>query len=110
MSQGKTFLSKLLGISLFQIGAHVLQISDSLSGSHSRLEMSECLKNSVGAPARVQNIFPVPLLLVDDGHKEIGRDKQDGPPELRRPYTATPQRLRVHPHNTPQHPSIVPAP
>ncbi len=53
MSQGKTFLSKLLGISLFQIGAHGLQISDSLSGSHSRLEMSERLNNPMGTPALV---------------------------------------------------------
>src|SRR5260221_3350456 len=100
MSQGKTFLSKLLGISLFQIGAHVLQISDSLSGSHSRLEMSECLKNSVGAPAHVQNIFPVHLLLVDDGHKEIGRDKQASPAELPRRSTDKRESMRDEPNNT----------
>src|SRR5260370_20576391 len=74
-SQSSTFLTKLFGIGLFQIRAHSVDIGDSLIGSHSRLQMSDRLKNPMGVPPLVQDILAAHLLLVDDWHKKIGRDK-----------------------------------
>src|SRR6266550_2200004 len=49
--------------------------------------MSDGLKNRMGISARTHEFFPVHLLLVDDRHKEIGRNKQQSPAEIGRRYT-----------------------
>src|SRR4029077_17176312 len=94
------FLSKLFRVGLFQIRAHSLQIGGSLRGSHSRFQMSEGLKNSMGIPARTQETFAIHLLLVDDGHEKIGSDKQHPPAEFQRGYTDDGVRTLVHTNNT----------
>src|SRR5215813_9525288 len=69
--------------------------------------MSERLKNSMRVAPRVQNIFSDQLLLVDDGNKEIGRDKQQSPAEVGRRYTDDSERMLVQPYRTAYHASVV---
>ena len=76
MSQGITFLTKLFGIGFFQIRAHSVQIGDSLLGSHSRLQMSYRLKDPMRSSARIQEIFSIYLVLVDDRHIRRGPDQR----------------------------------
>src|SRR5262249_30206146 len=83
MPQGRTFLSQFLRIGFFQIRTHRLQIADRLSQSYTRLQVSKRLKNPVDVSTCLQTCS-VHLLLVDDRHKEIGRD------ELQRPLKPWP--------------------
>ncbi len=69
--------------------------------------MSKRLKNSVGVATRVQEIFPVHLLLVDDGHKKIGRDKQYCPAEIGRGYTDDRERMLAQPNSAAHHAGII---
>src|ERR1700730_82959 len=69
--------------------------------------MSEGLKNRTNIPARFQQIFPVHLLLVDDRHKEILRDKKQSPTELRWGYTDDGKRMLVQLNATAHHAAIV---
>src|ERR1700680_1542724 len=100
-------MNKLFGIGLFEIRPHRVQIGDSLSGSHSRLQMSQDLKNPTVVPARVQVKPSGHLLLVDDRHKEIGRDKQQSPLEPRRRYTDDGERMLIDPNDAAHHATIV---
>src|SRR6266436_2575082 len=69
--------------------------------------MSERLKNHMGVPARVQEGFAIHLLLVDDGHEEIGGDKQHRAAEVGRGYTDDGERMFVQPNNAAHHTSII---
>src|ERR1700738_2147268 len=69
--------------------------------------MSHQLKNAAVAAARVQQIVPVHLCLVDDGHKEIGCDEQQCSLEARRRYTDDGERTFVQLDHTANHASIV---
>src|ERR1039457_1401366 len=100
-------MTRLFGIGLFEIRAHGVHIGDSLSGSHSWLQMSQRLENPTVAPARVQLRLPVHLFLVDDRHKEIGRDKQQSPLEPRRRYPNYRERMLIQPNRAAHHASII---
>src|SRR6266849_3906763 len=56
--------------------------------------MSHYIKNRT-LPARIQIIRPLHLLLVDHRHKEIRREKQQGPVELRRRHAEDGKRMLV---------------
>src|SRR5260370_35241716 len=69
--------------------------------------MSERLKNHMGVPARVQEGFAIHLLLVDDGHEEIGGDKQHRAAEVGRGYTDDGERMFVQPNHAAHYTSII---
>ena len=92
--QRKACWAILFGIGLCQIGTNSVQIGRRLRGSDSRLEVSQNLKDPP-LSARIQEILPVHLLLVDHRHKEIRREKQKGPMEQRRRYTDDRKRMLV---------------
>src|ERR1700730_14661456 len=100
-------MTSLFRIGLFDICPHSVQIGDSLVGSYSRLQMSQDLKDPIIVPARVQFKRFGHLLLVDDRHKEIGRDKQQSPLEPRWRYTNDSERMLVQPNNAAHHAAIV---
>ena len=82
MRQDIVFLAESLWVGFFQIRSHRFHVVDSLGRRHSGLEMSECLKDRAVVTACVENVFPIHLVLIHDGHEEIGSDKQQRPVEL----------------------------
>src|ERR1700675_2405925 len=62
---------------------------------------------NAAVPARIQHIHPLYLLLVDDRHPEIGKDKQQSSPELRRCYAQDSKRMLVQLNRTAHHAAII---
>src|ERR1700730_6879078 len=57
--------------------------------------------------ARVQAVPPVYLFLVDDRHKEIGRENQYSPAERRRRYPDDGKRMPVELENAAHHAAVI---
>src|SRR5882762_6310580 len=69
--------------------------------------MSDRLKNPMRGPTRRQRILPVHLLLIDDRHKEIGRNKQQSPTELGWRYPDNGERMLIELDCAPHHSAII---
>src|SRR5947209_2004488 len=69
--------------------------------------MSHGLEYGVIAAAHIEYRLPVHLVLVDEGHKEIGSDKQQRPLEARRRYPNDREGMFVQPNRAAHHTSIV---
>src|SRR5215469_6082320 len=71
--------------------------------------MSECLKYRVRRPAHIQTTETcrVHLLLIDDRHKKIRRDKNQGAAECWRRYANDRKRMFVQLNGSTDHGTIV---
>src|SRR5579872_2972140 len=68
--------------------------------------MSERFKDAVNVAA-ILRIRPTRLLLIHDGHKKIGRDKQHGSAEVRRRDADYSERMLVDLNHAAEHAGIV---
>ena len=100
-------MRELFGISLFEIRAHGVHIGDCLGRSNSRLQMSYRLEDRISALAHIQHALAARLLFVDDRHKEIGRNEQQGPAEFRLRHADNREGMVIHPDNPAHYASIV---
>src|ERR1700693_4822361 len=98
MLQAEAHLRIVFGIALFERGTNRVQVGNRLRWSDSRLHVSKHLANPTTS-ARFQEIRCVVLLLVDDGHKKIGREDQHSPAKPGRGYTDDGIRMAVETEN-----------